>query len=232
MRARLKSVSPPPGLRAALAGAAHAAGLRRLFASNGYGCYCRYWHFAGTDREWLARCAERPEENEAEMGAALCSGSESMRGVVATVPLVGVPEQASAGSRTPGAAGTTSELDVIGWLKLAPALTLDKLYGKRLYRGLPCFTGERTGVFTVACLLVREDQRRRGVARALLAAALEIAPSLGAHTLEALPRGDADAGGAALMMGPSKLFLAAGFEMVRDFAPYPVLRKPLQAPAP
>jgi hypothetical protein len=42
--------------------------------------------------------------------------------------------------------------------------------------------------------------------------------------VEAFPRSDLDVPAAALMMGPLALFVRAGFEVVHDFGPYPVLR--------
>ena len=187
----------------------HAAGLSALFASNGYGCFCRYWHFDGTSRDWLARCAQRPEENREEMLAALAAGSTEMRGMVA---LRGA--------------------ELVGWLKVAPAAAVSKLYEQRLYKGLPCFSGERSGIFCIPCLLVREDQRHHGVARALLAGALAQAPAWGATALEAFPRSDPGLADVSLMLGPTQLFLDAGFELVHDFYPYPVLRRQLGAAQP
>jgi GNAT superfamily N-acetyltransferase len=187
----------------------HAAGLAALFASNGYGCYCRFWHFGGTAREWLERCAQRPEENCSEMRAALAAGSPEMRGVVAT-----------------------RGDELIGWLKLAPTPAVAKLYEQRLYKDLPCFSGDRARSLCVACLLVREDQRHRGVARALLASAVELASAWGASAIEAFPRSDPDLADQSLMLGPTRLFLEAGFEVIHDFYPYPVLRRQLTASAP
>lgn len=180
----------------------HAEGLSLLFGSTGYGCYCRFWHFDGTARDWLARCAQRQEENAGEMRSRLSSGSAEMQGLVAI--------------------DSTSEL--VGWLKLAPATVLTKLYGQRLYKGLGCLESDREGTFTVGCLLVREDYRRRGVARALLGGAIETAVGRGARALEAFPRGDTDVADAALMMGPLKLYLDVGFEVIHAGGPYPVLR--------
>jgi GNAT superfamily N-acetyltransferase len=182
----------------------HAAGLASLFAANGYGCFCRFWHFDGTARDWLERCAQRPEENRSEMLAALDQGSPEMYGLVAC-----------------------REGEVVGWLKLAPAVTLPKLYAQRLYKGLASLADAREGVFTVGCLLVREDVRHRGVAHALLAGAITQAPRWGARALEAFPRSDPDLADAALMLGPTQLFVSAGFEVVHDFYPYPVLRRTL-----
>ena len=80
----------------------------------------------------------------------------------------------------------------------------------------------------MGCLLVREDQRRQGVASALLAGAIGTARTEGARSIEALPRSDVDVADAALMMGPSSLFLDAGFRVVHEFVPYPVLRLDLE----
>jgi len=187
----------------------HAAGLAALFASNGFGCYCRFWHFGGNSREWLERCAQRSDENCSEMRARLTEGSPEMWGMVATL----------------GA-------ELVGWLKLAPSPLLSKLVDQRLYKDLPCFTADRARTFCVACLLVREDQRHRGVARALLAGAVERAPAWGALAIEAFPRSDPELADASLMLGPTSLFLEAGFEVVHDFYPYPVLRRRLPGVSP
>ena len=186
----------------------HASALADLLGSSGYGCFCRYWHFQGDHRQWLARCAHEPEDNRGELLAACAAGSAEARGMVAF-----------------DAGGA-----LIGWLKLAPAPIMSKLYGQRLYKGLPCFRDrDPAGVVTVGCLYVREDSRRRGVARALLAGAIDRARTDGAAVMEAFPRSDTDVADAALMLGPLKLFLDAGFSIVHDFGPYPVLRRALAA---
>jgi GNAT superfamily N-acetyltransferase len=201
--------SVPAELEISPAEPRHAPGLAALFASNGFGCYCRFWHFAGTSREWLERCAQRSEENGSEMQSRLADGSPEMWGMVATL----------------GA-------ELVGWLKLAPVATVSKLVDQRLYKDLPCFQGDRAHTLCVACLLVREDQRHRGIARALLAGAIEQAPAWGASALEAFPRSDPELADVSLMLGPTSLFLEAGFEVVHDFYPYPVLRRRLTGAAP
>lgn len=196
--------APPPlgAVRVEPARPEHTDGLTALLGSSGFGCHCRYWHFGGNHREWLARCAHEPEQNEREQRQALASGSDEASGVVAL-----------AGSA-----------EVVGWLKLSPAARIGKLYEQRLYKGLPCFARDPHGVWTVGCVFVREDQRRRGVAGALLQGAIALARARGASSIEAFPRSDTDVADAALMMGPLALFRAAGFDVVHDFTPYPVLR--------
>jgi GNAT superfamily N-acetyltransferase len=180
----------------------HGAALAALLSTNGFGCFCRYWHFPGDHREWLARCAHDPDDNRAELLAAIDAASSEASGMVAH----------------------DERGELIGWLKLTPASIMGKLYGQRLYKGLPCLQRDAAGVWTVGCLFVREDRRRRGVATALLTGAIQSASEAGARALEAFPRSDVDVPAAALMMGPLALFLRAGFEQVHAFTPYPVLR--------
>jgi GNAT superfamily N-acetyltransferase len=188
-------------IRVREAGRDHAAGLSELFARSETACHCRYWHFSGDKNAWLDRMANFSETNRLEMAAALECASGEMAGVVA--------------------------LDahrVVGWLKLSAAASLPKLYEQRLYRSLPCFSGSRDGVYAIGCVLVDPERRRRGVARALVRGAVERARKLGASAVEAFPRRAEGVADAELWLGPYSLFVEAGFEVVHDFAPYPVLR--------
>jgi len=204
--------SSPPGdgghrYRCERASSAHADGLLALLETTGSGCFCNYWYFQGDKNAWLERCFLKPEENRAALVARLAA--PELCGVVALAP---------------GGA-------LIGWLSLSRAARLPKLYDQRVYRGLPCFQGtarEREDVFTVACFLVAEAERGRGVARALLAAAVWEAREAGASALEAFPRkapGDAQRlRPDEVWLGPEALLESAGFSAVSDFRPYPVLR--------
>jgi GNAT superfamily N-acetyltransferase len=183
----------------------HADALAQLLATNGYGCFCRYWHFAGDAKQWLARCFQAPEQNRAELLDAVATRSPEASGMLAW-----------------------NGDELVGWLKLAPAASMSKLYEQRLYKGLPSLATDRRGVWTVGCLFVREDQRRHGVATALLRGAIHMASAAGARAIEAFPRSDTDVADAALMMGPLSLFSEAGFRVVHEFVPYPVLRLDLE----
>ncbi|WP_437948862.1 GNAT family N-acetyltransferase [Sorangium sp. So ce296] len=191
----------------AAAGPEHLAGLEALFEAAGTPCYCRYYHFEGTNNEWLARCSDGQGENRREFAAALAARSDEARGVVALAQ---------------GAA------DVVGWLKVAPAAAVAKAYERRLYRGLPCFAGDRAGVFLIGCAVVHPRHRRRGVATALVAGAVELAPAWGARALEALPRRPREpVSDEELWTGPVSAFTRNGFVEVHTFEPYPVLRRTL-----
>jgi GNAT superfamily N-acetyltransferase len=109
-------------------------------------------------------------------------------------------------------------------MKLAPASDLGKIYDQRLYRRLPCFDGDRRGVYAIGCFLVDEPWRRRGVARALVRGGIAAARAWGAAAIESFPRRCATATDGELWTGPPEVLLEAGFAVVHDFLPYPVLR--------
>jgi GNAT superfamily N-acetyltransferase len=181
----------------------HSAALTALFTRTGTGCHCQYWHFAGDKNAWLDRLAHAPQENR---DAFLKQLSERpVNGVVAL-----------------------HDGRAVGWMKICPAIDVAKLYAQRVYRGLPCFTGEREGVFTIGCILVDEEFRRQGIARALVRFGIGCARTAGARALEAFPRRSDSAGPAELWTGPFSVFFEAGFQVVNDFGPYPVLRYDLR----
>lgn len=189
------------------AGPGHADGLAALFHAAGSPCFCRFWHFTGTNNDWLDRCANAPGENERELREALASGSPEARGVVAIERATGT---------------------LAGWMKVAPVPALKKAYDRRLYRNLPCFEGDRAGVFAIGCFLVHPEHRKRALSTALVRGAVEIAPSWGARTLEAFPRRPKEpVRDDELWTGPMGAFERNGFEEVHAFEPYPVLRRAL-----
>lgn len=192
------------------AGPEHLGSLLALFEAASSPCYCRFFHFEGTNNAWLERCALRVDENKSDFSKALCEGHAEARGVVALTP------------------DSRGEAMVIGWLKVAPLSVMGKAYERRLYKNLPCFEGDRTGVFTIGCALVHPAYRQRGVARALVGGAVEIAGVWGARALEAFPRRPKDpVSDEELWTGPINAFAEHGFVEVNSFEPYPVLRKVL-----
>jgi GNAT superfamily N-acetyltransferase len=194
------------------AGPTHADRLLALFESAGSGCFCNYWHFEGDKNAWLEQCYVKPELNRAALSARLAEAE--LCGVVALRDDAG-PSEAS---------------PLVGWMKIMRAAALPRLYDQRVYRRLPCFdqpATQRQRTYTVACSYVAEAERERGVAKALLRAAILAAREAGALALEAFPRGAPN--GEKLRpdevwLGPEALFLGAGFQAVSDFRAYPVLR--------
>jgi hypothetical protein len=55
------------------AGPEHEEGLLALFRAASSPCYCRFWHFEGTNNEWLERCASAPAENASAFQTALAA---------------------------------------------------------------------------------------------------------------------------------------------------------------
>jgi ribosomal protein S18 acetylase RimI-like enzyme len=107
----------------------------------------------------------------------------------------------------------------VGWLSLGPReefaqLTRSSKYGPER---------EEPAVWSIVCFYVHAAARHRGVADALLAAAVDHARARGAKTIEAYPhvRGD--------YMGSPELFERAGFRQVRAVEPRLVMRRRLTA---
>jgi len=179
--------------------------LAALFRAADTPCFCRFWHFGGTNNDWLDRCANAPGESEREMRAALAAGSGEAQGVIARLR----------GERT-----------AVGWVKVAPVTVMKKAYDRRLYRNLPCFAGDRAGVMAIGCLLVHPEHRKRGVSELLVRGAIVFAPSWGARALEAFPRRPKEpVRDDELWTGPMSAFERNGFVEVHAFDPYPVLRR-------
>lgn len=186
-----------------LAGPEHTQGLEELFHAAGSPCFCRFWHFSGTNNEWLDVCANAPRENADAFAHALAERTDEARGIVALD-----------GSR------------IVGWLKVAPAFVMRKAYERRFYKQLPVLQGNREGVFLIACALVHPNFRKQGVAKALVGAAIEMAPALGATVLEALPCRPKEAVmDETLWTGPMGAYTVHGFVAVGGFDMYPVLRR-------
>jgi len=176
--------------------------LAPLFEGCANRCHCRYWHFAGTKNEWLEKCAFRPEENAAELAAAIDAARDDGHGLVAV-----------------------SDGKPVGWLKVAPRTAVPKLRNQGVYRRLEL---SDDGVWVVVCLLVAEEGRRKGVARALVGAVDGYVRRHGGHTVEALPRvEERELHAEEAFAGPWTVYRDAGFEAVAGERPYAVFRKRL-----
>lgn len=106
----------------------------------------------------------------------------------------------------------------VGWVSLGPRSSFERIVRSKV---IP--TIDDRPVWSIVCFAVSESARGRGVARALLDAAVEHARSHGAEALEAYPvRLDAEAIDAeAAFTGTLPMFERAGFRVVADRASDP-----------
>ena len=110
----------------------------------------------------------------------------------------------------------------VGWCQLTPrdALPwLDRTWRLKRVDDVP--------VWSLSCLYVRKGYRRRGVASALIAAAVKAAQSAKAPALEAYPL-DAELTPSSTSTGYASTFAQAGFKTVaRRVPPRPIMRHDL-----
>jgi GNAT superfamily N-acetyltransferase len=183
---------------------ATAPAWERLFEGCGSGCYCRYWHFAGTKNEWLARCFDDPEANRREQLALVEQGAVEARGLLAV-----------------------EEGMALGWIKLAPRDALPKLRNQGPYRALDL--GPADGVWVIACLLVHPAHRHQGVARALVLAAIDYVREQHGRALEAYPRrADTPLHDEEAWLGTPAFLEGCGFSEIAGEGPYPVMRRAIE----
>jgi GNAT superfamily N-acetyltransferase len=96
----------------------------------------------------------------------------------------------------------------VGWVSVSPRPDFGQLMRSKHYGPLE---GENERVWSIVCFHVHPTARHKGVAKALLAAAVEHALARGASAVEAYPherRAD--------YMGSPEMFEAAGFRPVRS----------------
>lgn len=171
-----------------------------LFERADVPCFCQYYQFDGDHRQWQNRCANDRTLNRQALEQDLAE--EKMAAFIAL-----------------------ADDRVIGWARIARRAELSKLYQNRLYRSLAVLAqGDSNTTFSISCFLVDPIVRRQGVARALLAACIELSKNLGASALEVFPRGATDVSDEEQWTGPESLYQEANFRLVHDFPPYPVYR--------
>jgi GNAT superfamily N-acetyltransferase len=100
--------------------------------------------------------------------------------------------------------------EAVGWVGLGPRDDFPRLARSRT---LPHLPGDR--VWSVNCFVVARGARRSGVAKALLAAAVEYAAAHGAKLIEGYPvaTDGARIASASVYTGTASMFEAAGFEV-------------------
>lgn len=110
----------------------------------------------------------------------------------------------------------------VGWCQLTARDALPALSRTSKLRA-----GDDVPVWSISCFYVRKSHRRKGVSAALIAAALKTAKQAGAPAVEAYPL-DASLSPSSTSTGYVSTFARAGFsEVVRRFAPRPIVRHDL-----
>jgi GNAT superfamily N-acetyltransferase len=101
----------------------------------------------------------------------------------------------------------------VGWVGLGPREAFPRLGQSRV---LPQLPGE--GVWSINCFVVARTARRSGVAKALLAAAVEYAAAHGAVLVEGYPVATAGSRipSASVYTGTASMFEAAAFDVVAE----------------
>jgi GNAT superfamily N-acetyltransferase len=165
-------------------------------------CYCHYYHVP-EELPWESLAAE---QNRTAMAARIDAGE--MEGFLAY-------------------AGD----DVVGWLNAQPRHKLPHACA-RLGVATPPPDLPAHEAAMIVCFVIAPGWRRRGVARALLDAALASFAARGIRVVDAYPfKAGADAKPTAHYHGPPALFRAAGFAAVAEERDFTVMRKALVPPA-
>ncbi len=115
----------------------------------------------------------------------------------------------------------------VGWVALAPRQD----YG-RVERSAFARLSPSDGTWAIVCFFIHRAHRRRGVAQALLQAAIAYAEERGARTVEAYPVDSTvrPVDDASAYHGVASMFRAAGFaEVARPFPARPLMRRTIRA---
>jgi GNAT superfamily N-acetyltransferase len=109
----------------------------------------------------------------------------------------------------------------VGWVSLAPREHLPRLERSRLLAPV-----DERPVWSIVCFVVAKGERGRGIANALLDAAIDFARNHGASTLEAYPvETDGErVPGAYAYLGVSRMYEKAGFQVVATRRATPTTR--------
>jgi GNAT superfamily N-acetyltransferase len=184
------------------------ADLAELFATGDpRWCWCMYFRRRGMD--WSNASHENNRADLERLAAVGASGDGPAPGLVAT-----------------------RDGRAIGWVSVGPRADYDRLGASKLLAPI-----DDRPVWSIVCFVVAARERRRGVARALLAAAIEYAREHGADTLEAYPlhEGRGRVPSSSAYVGTQSMFERAGFRVVatrqwNDTAPpRPIVRLELGA---
>lgn len=175
--------------------------LVALFGPNGAysGCWCMYLR-----------------ESSAEFAANCPGGGGANRDRLEAI--------VRRGGHPPGLLAYDGHDRPVGWVSVSPREDYPRVLRSPVHKPVD----DVTGVWSVACFFVHRSARGRGVADALLTAAVRHAGDAGAAVVEAYPNDDGGARrpSAEVWRGTLGLFERAGFEVVARRKPArPVVRR-------
>jgi GNAT superfamily N-acetyltransferase len=184
--------------------------LEALFGPNGAasGCWCMYWRKPGKD--WSDNAENKRLFHErVEQGAIPGARTATPTGDQTPTP--------------PGLLGCLGER-AVGWVQIAPRSEFLRIERSRNLAP-PDDTPDDAPVWSLNCFMIHRTARRRGVASALVTAAVDFARHHGATTIEAYPVDRPQAGTCELYTGTPRMFTAAGFhEVARRHPSRPIVR--------
>lgn len=106
--------------------------------------------------------------------------------------------------------------DPVGWCQYGPGEEFPRIDNAARYRGIPA-ASEGKRLWRITCFCVDKRQRRRGIAKFGLRAAMDSIRKKGGGTVEAYPSTRNE--GLALHRGTASMFKEAGFEVVGPLGP-------------
>lgn len=113
--------------------------------------------------------------------------------------------------------------EVVGWCAAGPRSRYARAVRTPTFKGRD--PAEDDAVWLVPCFYVRKDARRRGVSRALLEAAVDLAGQRGASAIEGFPFAEGAYRSRDGMVGVESLFASCGFEVTRRPSPARVIMR-------
>lgn len=120
-----------------------------------------------------------------------------------------------------------SDGEPVGWCAVAPRSAYPRLANSKVLAPL-----DDRAVWSISCLFVRKEHRKKGLSAGLISAAAELARSMGAQVVEGYPT---DTKGQAqpapfVWTGLPSAFLKAGFvEVARRSPARPIMRRTLRS---
>lgn len=177
------------------------ADLEIVFGSSGgyCGCWCMYWRAPRKDYEGPAR-----KEMKARFRRRVAKGPP------------------------PGLIAYSGKNEPVGWVQITPRPDVPNWSGaRRLSAPENPEEADDVTVWAINCFVVRREWRRKGVSKALLAAAVAHARKLGARAIDACPvaAGDEARPAVSLYHGTAAMFQRAGFiEIARRRDDRPLMR--------